>query len=103
MTDIVERLRICAKYDPDQAEAADEIERLRDEEDHLHKMTIKWSVLQAEGSLENQKLKKQNAELVEVLKEIANADMFDDECKPTGGGYLINKARAAIAKATGGE
>ena len=28
--DIVERLRICAKYDPDQAEAADEIERLRD-------------------------------------------------------------------------
>lgn len=29
MTDIVERLRICAKYDPDQAEAADEIERLR--------------------------------------------------------------------------
>jgi len=27
--DIVERLRICAKYDPDQAEAADEIERLR--------------------------------------------------------------------------
>ena len=28
--DIVERLRICAKYDPDQAEAADEIERLRE-------------------------------------------------------------------------
>lgn len=28
--DIVERLRICAKFDPDQAEAADEIERLRD-------------------------------------------------------------------------
>ena len=27
--DIVERLRICAKYDPDQAEAADEIEQLR--------------------------------------------------------------------------
>lgn len=26
--DIVERLRICAKYDPDQAEAADEIEFL---------------------------------------------------------------------------
>jgi hypothetical protein len=30
MTDIVERLRICAKFDPDQAEAADEIERLRE-------------------------------------------------------------------------
>lgn len=28
--DIVERLRICAKFDPDQAEAADEIERLRE-------------------------------------------------------------------------
>jgi hypothetical protein len=27
--DIVERLRICAAYDPDQKEAADEIERLR--------------------------------------------------------------------------
>jgi hypothetical protein len=25
----VERLRICAKFDPDQAEAADEIEKLR--------------------------------------------------------------------------
>jgi hypothetical protein len=29
MSDIVERLRICAKFDPDQAEAADEIEKLR--------------------------------------------------------------------------
>lgn len=29
MTDIVERLRICAKYDPDQAEAADLIEQFR--------------------------------------------------------------------------
>ena len=29
MHDIVERLRICAKYDPDQAEGADEIERLQ--------------------------------------------------------------------------
>jgi len=28
--DIVERLRICAAYDPDQKEAADEIERLRE-------------------------------------------------------------------------
>jgi len=29
MIDIVERLRICAAYDPDQKEAADEIEKLR--------------------------------------------------------------------------
>ena len=28
--DIVERLRICAAYDPDQKESADEIERLRE-------------------------------------------------------------------------
>lgn len=31
MTDIVERLRIHAKYDPDQAEAADVIEQLRED------------------------------------------------------------------------
>ena len=35
MHDIVERLRICAKYDPDQAEAADEIERLREALQHI--------------------------------------------------------------------
>jgi len=29
MIDVVERLRICAAYDPDQKEAADEIEKLR--------------------------------------------------------------------------
>ena len=60
-------------------------------------------VLYGDASKKFERLHQQNAELVEVLKEIANADMFDDECKPTGGGYLINKARAAIAKATEGE
>ena len=65
--------------------------------------TSRVGKLLADQAEEIVKLKQQNAELVEVLKEIANADMFDDECKPTGGGYLINKARAAIAKATGGE
>jgi len=29
MSDIVERLRICAKFDPDQADAITEIEKLR--------------------------------------------------------------------------
>jgi hypothetical protein len=29
MSDIVERLRICAKFDPDQADAIIEIEKLR--------------------------------------------------------------------------
>ena len=33
--DIVERLMICARYDPDQKEAASEIERLRAEHDAL--------------------------------------------------------------------
>lgn len=33
--DIVERLRICAAFDPDQAEAADEIERLRQQVEDL--------------------------------------------------------------------
>ena len=61
------------------------------------------SPLMIEAATEIERLRQQNAELVEVLKEIANADMFDDECKPTGGGYLINKAWAAIAKATGSE
>ena len=64
--DIVERLRICAKYDPDQAEAADEIERLR----------------------------QQNAELVEELWGIA---------LHSGSREASEMARAAIAKATGGE
>lgn len=64
--DIVERLRICAKYDPDQAEAATEIERLRH----------------------------QNAELVEELWGIA---------LHSGSREASEMARAAIAKATGGE
>ena len=35
MTDIVERLLVCAKYDPDQADAAAEIARLRAENEKL--------------------------------------------------------------------
>lgn len=35
MTDIVERLLVCAKYDPDQAEAANEITHLRAEVERL--------------------------------------------------------------------
>ena len=37
--------------------AADEIERLREEIEHLHKMTVKWSALQVEGSQEIQRLR----------------------------------------------
>jgi hypothetical protein len=60
--DIVERLRDEARmYDADDVDlhldAADEIERLREEVEHLHKMTVKWSALQVEGSQENQRLR----------------------------------------------
>ena len=37
MMDIVERLRMFAKYDPDQKEAANEIERLREDKAELLK------------------------------------------------------------------
>ena len=79
------------------------MKRLGSEEEEMDTETSRVAKLLADQAEEIVKLKQQNAELVEVLKEIANADMFDDECKPTGGGYLINKARAAIAKVTGGE
>ena len=79
------------------------MKRLGSEEEEMNTETSRVAKLLADQAEEIVKLKQQNAELVEVLKEIANADMFDDECKPTGGGYLINKARAAIAKVTGGE
>lgn len=44
MIDIVERLRVCAKFDPDQAEAADEIERLREEIRTIYRSYEWWSV-----------------------------------------------------------
>ena len=49
-TDASERLRLVNL-------AIDEIERLREEVEHLHKMTVKWSALQVEGSQENQRLR----------------------------------------------
>ena len=53
--DIVERLRDQFDvYDETKLEAADEIERLREEVEHLHKMTVKWSVLQVEGEADDQ-------------------------------------------------
>ena len=73
--DIVERLRICAKYDPDQAEAADEIERLRQQNAEL--VEALWMMLE-----NYQNLKKSLEKL------------FEDFCI---------KTRVAIAKATGGE
>ena len=48
--DIVERLRICAKYDPDQAEAATEIERLRHQNAEL--VEELWGIALHSGSRE---------------------------------------------------
>jgi hypothetical protein len=70
--------------------AVDEIERLRGEVEHLHKMTVKWSVLQVEGSQENQRLR-------EALEIAADGFM---NC---GAEDLEDMCRAVIAKATGGE
>ena len=70
--------------------AADEIERLREEVEHLHKMTVKWSALQVGGSQEIQRLR-------EALKIAANG--FRD----CGAEDLEDMCRAAITKATGDE
>ena len=96
--DIVERLRDgSSMYDADDVDlhldAVDEIERLREEVEHLHKMTVKWSALQVEGSQENQRLR-------EALKFYACDCQCLDGCSIADCGDV---ARKAIAKATGGE
>ena len=54
LKDIADQTRAYVK---ERHEAADEIERLREEVEHLHKMTVKWSALQVEGSQEIQRLR----------------------------------------------
>ena len=100
--DIVERLRICAKYDPDQAEAADEIERLRGAlktfADNVKEVYAginqNWAETVNPLKADNERLRQQNAELVEELWGIA---------LHSGSREANEMARAAIAKATGGE
>ena len=55
--DIVERLRICAKYDPDQAEAADEIERLRKKSEEDEELKAKAAEMIEELRLRNDRLR----------------------------------------------
>lgn len=103
--DIVERLRMKGPMSfqmdwSDRANAADEIERLREEVEHLHKMTVKWSVLQVEGSQEIQRLREDRAELLEALKFYACDCQCLDGCSIADCGDV---ARKAIAKATGAE
>lgn len=96
--DIVERLRICAKYDPDQAEGADEIERLRDElkfADEIRQSALQ-SLFGAEKEIERlRENAKQNVELVEALMEALEiaADGFRD----CGAEDLEDMCRAVIA------
>jgi chromosome segregation ATPase len=97
LNDEIERLRGIINDDRLEG-AADEIERLREEVEHLHKMTVKWSVLQVEGSQEIQRLREDRAELVEALIDMRNhineRDWDED---------VSNEAKATFAKATGGE
>jgi len=80
MTDIVERLqywafKFCGKGEREDI-ASDamtdgwrEIERLRDEVDHLHKMTIEWSKLHMEDVKETERLREANKRLGEIATD----------------------------------
>jgi len=68
LNDEIERLRGIINDDRLEG-AADEIERLREEVEHLHKMTVKWSVLQVESSQENQRLRETNKRLGEIATD----------------------------------
>ena len=88
--DIVERLRDQFDvYDETKLEAADEIERLREEVEHLHKMTVKWSVLQVEGSQENQRLRK-------ALQAVVDAHGTGQGIGAQGVGGWLDLARQAL-------
>ena len=104
-TDASERLRLVNL-------AADEIERLREEVEHLHKMTVKWSVLQVEGSQEIQRLRQlvdtldeevvnlcqQRLELRETLYEIANGPRDVDKSYISLLHEIQSEARQALGE-----
>ena len=99
MSDIAQRLRSCQGRDfwpPDAdricAEAADEIDRLRADNEQLRKITEHQSDLCIERLDEITRLRKGNAELLAALKQIDRR-----------GGLQAGIARAAIAKATPAE
>lgn len=105
--DIVERLRtdFWREGDADLKEAADEIERLRDKLETFANnvkevyagIDKNWAKTVNPLKADNERLRQQNAKLVEALN-IA-ADGFRD----CGAEDLEDMCRAAIAKATGGE
>ena len=100
--DIVERLRICAPYDPDQAEAAEEIERLRKQNADLMRTAGVARVLTNQAE-EIKRLRQQNAELLEALQNIADGPRDVEKSYISLLHEVRYEARAAIAKATGGE
>ena len=69
--DIVERLRNNVGGESYTwktiTEAADEIERLRDEVDHLHKMTIEWSKLHMEDVKEIERLREEHETVSRIV------------------------------------
>lgn len=77
MTDIVERLRIHAKYDPDQAEAADVIEQLREDK---RKAAMDYLALDAQLEMhltEIERLKKKCDKQAMILRSLF-PDKFPD-------------------------
>ena len=101
--DIVERLRDQFDvYDETKLEAADEIERLRQQNEDLMRTAGVARVLinQAE---EIKRLRQQNAELLEALQNIADGPRDVEKSYISLLHEVRYEARAAITKATGNE
>jgi hypothetical protein len=98
--DIVERLReigwslVMGKIHAERSEAADEIERLREEVDHLLKMTIEWTKLHMEDVKEIRRLREllkkhidDNSELkkgmIDILKYLSAVQIAEINIKRT--------------------
>lgn len=67
MTDLVKRLRVCAAFDPDQAEAADRIEHLED----------RCANLLVENGILNNHIEKLEAALAKIAQHDMQAIAMD--------------------------
>jgi len=85
MTDLVKRLRVCAAFDPDQAEAASRIEKLEAEVGRLVKSRNKW------GKLYNQTLEKLR---LSVMSDSEYVKVIDEKCAEQAD--RIEKLEAAL-------
>ena len=71
--DLIERLRIFAKFDPDQAEAADEIERLRE---HISKQQLDIITLGQEVGRLREALRRVRTAIVEADPSILTCTLW---------------------------